>query len=523
MNSATLRFLMLAVGLAALVTACGPKSLDRSELEAVALPALDSFAPDAKEALRTYHAELSKPELDDQALGEAWGRFGRLLDAHQLDDLAVVAYRNASRCQPDNPEWTYLTGLVELERADGEKAADAFADAASVAPEEPLVRLGQARAALLGGDDESARRHAQAALAVAPGLTAAWVLAGDAARAAGDHEAAVTAYETALRQQPGATRLHSMLAASQRALGRGEEAARHDAMAGDVPVSIDDRWLRAVVAERRDADWLRAEAIRAFEGGDLGRAFEGFREVLNRRPEDVEAWIGMGSTLARAQRPNEALEAFTRAATLAPGHPIVEFNLGVIAARRGDRKASVAHYRSALDADPSHAAARFNLANTLLRLGDPKGAEVEYRALLDREPGRAAAWQGLAAALADQGRWADAQAALSSGLETSPLDFGLRIATARLLAAAPAADLRNPARAVEIAEALVRDQPGSLSLEVAALAAAASGDYARAIERQVGALSTAGPSEPPSPLHQRLTEGLERYRNKEPLPVPRLD
>jgi Flp pilus assembly protein TadD len=77
---------------------------------------------------------------------------------------------------------------------------------------------------------------------------------------------------------------------------------------------------------------------------------------------------------------------------LAVRMPLAEIynNLGVVAARRGQKKAGE-YFARAVHNDPSDADYHFNLGVTLLQAGDRSGAIREFRAALEHRPGDAEA------------------------------------------------------------------------------------------------------------------------------------
>jgi tetratricopeptide (TPR) repeat protein len=68
-------------------------------------------------------------------------------------------------------------------------------------------------------------------------------------------------------------------------------------------------------------------------------------------------------------------------------------------------------YRAALLRWPGSLAAQLGIGNSRYALGDKRGAEQAYRAAIKAHPDSAIAFNNLAQALADQGRWQDAEGA----------------------------------------------------------------------------------------------------------------
>src|SRR4029079_289053 len=75
-----------------------------------------------------------------------------------------------------------------------------------------------------------------------------------------------------------------------------------------------------------------------------------------------------------AGRLDQAEAAYRDALGLAPGHPSVTHNLGVIAAARGRHREALAHFDAAIAAETQYAFAHYNRPSALQALGQPRDA-----------------------------------------------------------------------------------------------------------------------------------------------------
>jgi tetratricopeptide (TPR) repeat protein len=117
------------------------------------------------------------------------------------------------------------------------------------------------------------------------------------------------------------------------------------------------KYPRAGVANQNMAQVL-------LEKGDLPRAWEHLQLALADAPDNTEALYNLGTALARAGRPLEALPLLQKALRLEPGNAPAWNNLGLVLLQldRGDEAARA--FMLAAVADPSYAPARANLAAT---------------------------------------------------------------------------------------------------------------------------------------------------------------
>ena len=172
---------------------------------------------------------------------------------------------------------------------------------------------------------------------------------------------------------------------------------------------------------------VRLDALENYIRGMLATTAEEkvqhYREAVRLNPDYAHAWLELGKTyyLQRAYEPAIAAlgqvqhsSAVAREANfylglaayahgdfaksesafqfVAARLPLAEVynNLGVVAARRGQKKA-VDYFESAIQNDPSDPDYHFNLGVTLSQAGDRAGAARELRATLDRRPNDAEA------------------------------------------------------------------------------------------------------------------------------------
>jgi tetratricopeptide (TPR) repeat protein len=91
------------------------------------------------------------------------------------------------------------------------RAADAFAEALTLRPDDPVLLMGAGAAAHAQGNQKEAMAALRHALTVKPDLTPASTLLGQIAFDEGDVELAIHTYENALKYAPGETALTSTL------------------------------------------------------------------------------------------------------------------------------------------------------------------------------------------------------------------------------------------------------------------------------------------------------------------------
>ena len=88
-----------------------------------------------------------------------------------------------------------------------------------------------------------------------------------------------------------------------------------------------------------------------------------------------------------AGRLEQAEAVYRDALGLAPGHPAVTHNLGVIAAAKGRHREALAHFDAAIAAEPQYAAAHYNRASALQTLGRSRDALQSFARVCAIDPG----------------------------------------------------------------------------------------------------------------------------------------
>jgi tetratricopeptide (TPR) repeat protein len=196
----------------------------------------------------------------------------------------------------------------------------------------------------------------------------------------------------------------------------------------------------------------RRDALILLSRGDLRSGIAALEALRDASPKDPRAWIDLGHGYELARRYDDALEAYDRAAEIAPGDPRGPREGGLRAARWGERAAARPRLEEAIRrgdqepatfhalglirlADGDHAGAReaylrglstprgardatcvLGLATVALADGDPREALRWYDELARRRPEHADAHLGRAFALANLGRLPDADAAIEEAV-----------------------------------------------------------------------------------------------------------
>ncbi len=194
---------------------------------------------------------------------------------------------------------------------------------------------------------------------------------------AGDGEAALAELEYVRKRSGDSADLRVNRGTVLESLGRGGEA--------------DDEYAQALGMQpgHKPASFNLATA--AMRRGELERAEELFRKLLERHGDFAPGHHNLGRCLEHQGRLEEAVAAYLRATLADPGLAAARNSLALALERRGEPNRALAEYRLILAYQSDYALAHFNLADLLLSLGRAAEAAFHYRRGLELRPDNAQA------------------------------------------------------------------------------------------------------------------------------------
>ncbi|MFP3942145.1 MAG: tetratricopeptide repeat protein, partial [Thermoanaerobaculia bacterium] len=334
---------------------------------------------------------------------------------------------------------------------------------------------------------------------------------GAAAMREGDLDRALAEYRTAADLDPESPKAFYNLGSVMLQKGDREEARKHFEEA----VELDPDYRDAHV----NLAGLYAEA------GEWERAAEHYGEAVRIDPLDYSARAGRAAALAQGGRTADArreLEALLAEApkSLSDVRLQARLELAGLAEGSGEPAAAAEHYRAALELDPGLRPAVIGLGRALARSGSFQAAAEIYGRAVDLEPEDVEARFGRAMALLLGGDAAAARSALEEDLRALPDAVPLAHLLARVLATAPDPEVRDGARAVELAGRVMSEQQTLTHAETLAMAYAEAGELERAAEWQARVLERAQAGGAPPGAVESIRRRLEGYRRGEPVREP---
>ncbi len=167
-------------------------------------------------------------------------------------------------------------------------------------------------------------------------------------------------------------------------------------------------------------------------------------------------FYNLGNALRKLGREDDAIAAYARAIAIKPDFADAYTNLGNALLAKGDTAGAVRAYTRSIELAPRRADAHYNLANLRLRENDTAGAIAHYTRAIELQPTHAAAHKNLAGVMLQQGRLPEAIQHFEQAVQLQPKYWDVAVYLADVYADAADPALRQPQRAVQLAQHAVK-------------------------------------------------------------------
>ncbi|HMD55145.1 MAG TPA: tetratricopeptide repeat protein, partial [Phycisphaerae bacterium] len=154
--------------------------------------------------------------------------------------------------------------------------------------------------------------------------------------------------------------------------------------------------------------------------GRFNQAAAAFHRALDLKPDYVQAYFNLGSTLRISGRVDEAIVAYRAALKIKPDYAEAHNNLGNALQIQGDFEAAIAEYRLALQFLPELAEAYNNMGSALHHIGQIEAAITACTRAIEIKPDYIDAYNNLGNALQARGRLDEAATTYRKILQLKP-------------------------------------------------------------------------------------------------------
>ena len=491
---------------------------DTGDSELPPLPAfpLETMEPAVRDQFRRAVDRAAETPRD----AEANGGLGMLFHAYGFHALAEPCYERAARLAPTQTRWRFYLGVALGEGGEWSRAAGELDRVLERRPDDVAALLHRSDALRRANELEAAGAGYGRVIELAPRTPQAHCGAGQVALSRGDLTAAVAHLEEALRLAPEYGRARYALGQTLRTLGRLDEARAQLELAETqrgLEPPVDDPLMQAVETLRTGAVDALHRGIELAQSGRTEPALELLEEAVRIDPDLAEAHAQLGAVLLGGGEIERARTHLERALHLDPNAADAHYNLGLLAHRQERYDEAVSRFERAVRIRPDHFDARLGLGTDLERIGRAEDGVPHLDAARSIRPADPRPYRHLATVMAGLGRYREVIDVLRSGWSRLPDEAALGDRLAWMLATCPRDDLRNPAEALEIAEA-VCDQTGfrvprALATRAAALAAVGRVEEARTAAEEALRVARA---QDRAELAVEIESHLDHYRSGRP-------
>lgn len=517
------------------------------------VPAVDAQRLRDYRALTANALEHAEAPMQAQVAANTYGDLCARYLHYELHEATAACLGQIRELAPTDFQWAYFQLLLDIATGDLEAARASAEAALAIRPDDPptLIRLAELHVA--AGDVDAAETAYDAALAAYPESATARVGLGYIALERGDPARALEIFQEVAAAQPEGSEANHHVGLAYRALGDADRAAEAWRLNRDILIPMYDPLMERLRPLEEDIVLPLDRAVAAAAEGDHERAVELYEEILEANEADGEAHFRLAGSLLVLGDAERGEAHLRRTIALDPEHPGAHFALAMFLAREGRRAEGVRHLERAADLAPKNVAWRLQRAQMRAASGNTAGAIEELERIVAQDPGMvearrmlsalligagraedaAAQLQALVALTPDDlqarfnfglmlfetGRYADARRALDETLGRFPGDVATRHLLARLLAVSPEEAVRDGARAVELAQSVVDEQPALDHLETLAMAMAEAGRFEDAVAWQERALERERAEAGGNSAQRR--DRLALYRASQPLRAPR--
>jgi protein O-GlcNAc transferase len=351
------------------------------------LPRVDTarFLPAIKTQIARAEAEARAHPRD----AKATGALAMTLHAYQQYEGASRAYSRAHVLDPQNFDWLYLLGAVQMAEGAFDAAVRSLQSAVRLRPHDLAAQLRLAESLTAAAAWDEAGVVYRRILAEHGDFPRAWYGLGRVQAAKGDHAAAAESYTRACDLFPLYGAAHFALAAELRRLRKPAEAEQHLAQysknATAEPPLDDPLFARIHELNQSTTAHLQRGAELEKEG-KLEDAIVEHEAALATDPNNVQVHVNLIGLYGRSGNAAMARQHFEIATRLSPGRSDAWYDYGVLLFGQHDYAGAEHAYRRALEINPSYAEAHNNLGAIYEQQGRLDDAEREFREAITAMP-----------------------------------------------------------------------------------------------------------------------------------------
>ncbi|MBF0357198.1 MAG: tetratricopeptide repeat protein [Magnetococcales bacterium] len=286
---------------------------------------------------------------------------------------------------------------------------------------------------ILATDHFKAERYSEAdklctaVIKTAPNHIDAINLLGVIAQKINRHDLAVDLFQRAINIDNGIAVLYYNLGISLNKSGRKEDAvqALHSALNIEPENQHISNYINGILNSeitsiQDGTEEILQQGISAHQSGQLNRAMDLYKIVLEVQPENIVALSNFGTALQSLGALDEAVDIYQKVVAIKPDYPEALFNLGNILKDQNRLDEAVGSFIKAITIRTDYVEAYINLGHTLTEQGKLDEAVNSYQKAIAVNPGLTELYNNLGNTLKKQGKLNEAVVNFKKAVEINP-------------------------------------------------------------------------------------------------------
>lgn len=323
-------------------------------------------------AITAYRRALQQ----EPSMGVASGNLGVIyLQKGLLDDAAIELTKAMHSLRI--PSYHRALGKIMAERRFYSLALYHYGETLRKLPDDAEAIAGKAEVYAAQGQTDRAMEEYRRALLIAPGHEQASIELSRLYQQQNNPDKALDTLKKAVVANPRNSPLHLALGNLYEKQGDLQQAEYEWLLGGRKSASSTTRASQPEGLLRGD---------RLAEQGDIERAADAYRAVLNDQPDAVIPFERLGLLYFKAGRDSDAITAYREAAYRNSLNADVYYNLGRLYEKRNQFDEAIVHYKRTIERKPDHADARLKIADLRLSRGNTPEAVEQYVEFLKLKP-----------------------------------------------------------------------------------------------------------------------------------------
>jgi tetratricopeptide (TPR) repeat protein len=468
-------------------------------------PSLEKAGPEVKSHLQDERQRFetaihSTPAPSAGQLAQAYSRLARVYHTYQFSEAALACYSNLDRIQPGIYPCLYAIGWIHHSQGRFDQALQYLEHAKKIAEglkdTPPTVRV--AINCLIGDSSQKLEKFPEAmkmfqeAAQLDQRCAYAWHGMGLVHSIQGNSTAAIACLERAIKLQPYASAGRVLLAREYRKAGLAEKAAQVLPALNNnrtTPFAFYDPIIsRDVAPLNRSAAAVHSRALAAKQQGNTQLSVDLLKQAIELDPRFTPAKANLANAYLTLNRLEEAETLSRQILEEQPDNASFHDLLGGILFKRGKFDEALSDFQRAQDLEPNRAIHAYWMGAVLSWQGNHQVALDMFEKAAKLNDADADARIGAAVMMSRLGRHPEALEMLRRCVELFPGSVQAKLYLAQFLSAHPNSTRQDGEKALALALPVyeqMKSVPAATSL---AMAYAAVGDFAKAVELEEWAL-----------------------------------